>query len=92
MENSIITWYSWKKHRNRKFRFYMILVSDLGCILASFPGPLAMIFDICSCLIFGCFLGPIFPGARYQNDPQIEKLKIIETCALHSSLGDSTRI
>ena len=71
MENSIITWYSLKKHRNRKFRFYTILVSDLGCILASFPGPLAMIFDICSCLIFGCFLGPIFPGARYQNDPQM---------------------
>ena len=71
MENSIITWYSLKKHRNRKFRFYTILVSDLGCILASFPGPLAMIFDICSSLIFGCFFGHLFHGARHQNGPKI---------------------
>ena len=71
MGNSISTWYSLKKHRNRKFRFYTILVSDLGCILASFPRPLAMIFDICSSLIFGCFFGPIFHGARHQNDPQM---------------------
>ena len=71
MENSIITLYSLKKHRNSKFRFYMILVSDLGCILASFPGPLAMIFDICSSLVFGCFFGCIFHGARHQNGPQM---------------------
>ena len=71
MENSIITWYSLQKHRNRKFRFYIIVVSDLGCILASFPGPLAMIFDICSSLVFGCFFGRIFHGARHQNGPQM---------------------
>ena len=57
MENPSITWYPLKKHRNRKFRFYIIFVSDLGCILASFLGPLAMIFDICSSLMFGCFFG-----------------------------------
>ena len=71
MENSIITWYSLKKHRNRKFRFYTILVSDLGCILASFLGRSGMIFDICSSLIFGCFFGCIFHDDRHQHCPQM---------------------
>ena len=60
-----------QKHRNRRFRFYMIVVSDLECFLASFLGPLGMIFDICSSLIFGCFFGRIFHGARHQNCPKI---------------------
>ena len=71
MENSIITWYALKKHRNRKFRFYMIFVSDLGCFLASFLGPSGMIFDICSSLVFGYFFGSIFHGPRHQNGPQM---------------------
>ena len=97
MENSIITWYSLKKHRNRKFRFYMICVSDLGCILASFLGPLGMIFDICSSLIFGCFLDVFFMALGTKMVPKwlpkwTENLKKIETCALQLSLGglDST--
>ena len=71
MENPIITWYSLKNHRNRKFRFYIIFVSGLGCFLAQFLGPLGMIFDICSSLIFGCFFGCIFHGARHKNCPQM---------------------
>ena len=71
MENSIITWYSLKKHRNRQFRFYTIFVSDLGCILASFLGPLAMIFVIFSSLISACFFVTIFGGARHQHGPQM---------------------
>ena len=61
----------WKKHRNRKFRFYTILVFDLGCILASCPGPLAMIFDMFSSLIFACFFVNIFGGARHQHGSQL---------------------
>ena len=71
MDNSIITWYSLKKHRNHKFRFYIIFVSDLGCILASFLGPLGIIFDIFWSLIFGCFFGCILHGARHENCPQM---------------------
>ena len=70
----------------------MIRVSDLGRFLASILGPLGMIFDIYSSLIFGCFFGCIFHGARHQNCPQMapqmdRESQKIETCVLWFGLG-----
>ena len=71
MENSILTWYSRKNQRNRKFRFYMNCVSNLAHILASFSYQFWMILPIFWKSIFGCIFGCVFPRFRHQDGSQM---------------------